>query len=230
MEGFFSEGERLKQEQEVVGPSTIWPHRLRRCRNSPQAFKKRVFANPPSSRKERCRFLARWSKLAGAREPSGRVREGPATQWPEDPARAGFRVVQSIGIATLGSAVAANQPLLTIAPGKHSADCGSLAQQQRYRVREVGADGRGQARQLSFTQYGSVAGKVKWISADAEFQDPRALDKQVGTSQLVLEIATSMVVVQNSERMVLPIACRLRSLAPTRASGSRDALKRCSRA
>jgi hemolysin D len=89
-------------------------------------------------------------------------------------------VVQSIGITTLGSAVAANQPLLTIVPENTP-----LIAEVFLSNNDIGYVRVGQAVELKmdsfpFTQYGAVAGTVKWISADAEFQNPQALDRQSG--------------------------------------------------
>ncbi|WP_432731515.1 HlyD family type I secretion periplasmic adaptor subunit [Variovorax sp. W6] len=182
-EGFFSEGERLKQEQEVVGlehdlaaqsqtlaqlAAGLQEARFRQA-SVEQERKVQVLAEVEQASRERASLQAEFEK---AQQLNGlKTLRAPVSG-----------VVQSIGVATLGSAVAANQPLLTIVP-----EDTPLIAEVLLSNNDIGYVRLGQAVEVKldsfpFTQYGSVAGTVKWISADAEFQNPQALDKQVGAS------------------------------------------------
>jgi hemolysin D len=180
-EGFFSEAERLKQQQEVVSlehdlaaqTQTLAQLRagLQEARHRQavveQERKVQILAEVEQASKEGMALQAEFAK----------AQQLNALKTLRAPVAG---VVQSIGITTLGSAVAANQPLLTIVPENTP-----LIAEVFLSNNDIGYVRVGQAVELKmdsfpFTQYGAVAGTVKWISADAEFQNPQALDRQSG--------------------------------------------------
>ncbi|NVM87525.1 hemolysin D [Variovorax sp. SG517] len=183
-EGFFSEGERLKQEQEVVGlehdlaaqsqtlsqlAAGLQEARFRQA-SVEQERKVQILAEVEQASRERASLQAEFEK---AQQLNGlKTLRAPVSG-----------VVQSIGIATLGSAVAANQPLLTIVPENTPLIAEVFLSNNDIGYVKLGQPVEVKLDSFPFTQYGAVVGTVKWISADAEFQDPRALDKQVGSSQ-----------------------------------------------
>jgi hemolysin D len=183
-EGFFSEAERLKQQQEVVSLEhdlaaqiqTLGQLRasLQEARHRQavveQERKVQILAEVEQASKEGMALQAEYAK----------AQQLNALKTLRAPVSG---VVQSIGITTLGSAVAANQPLLTIVPENTP-----LIAEVFLSNNDIGYVRLGQPVELKldsfpFTQYGAVAGTVKWISADAEFQNPQALDRQGGSGR-----------------------------------------------
>ncbi|WP_418120210.1 HlyD family type I secretion periplasmic adaptor subunit [Variovorax sp. 350MFTsu5.1] len=183
-DGFFSEGERLKQEQEVVGlehdlaaqsqtlaqlAAGLQEARFRQA-SVEQERKVQVLAEVEQASREHASLQAEFEK---AQQLNGlKTLRAPVSG-----------VVQSIGVSTLGSAVAANQPLLTIVPEDTPLIAEVLLSNNDIGYVRLGQPVEVKLDSFPFTQYGAVAGTVKWISADAEFQNPQALDKQVSTSQ-----------------------------------------------
>lgn len=180
-EGFFSEAERLKQQQEVVSlehdlaaqTQTLAQlhagleearHRLTAVE---QERKVQILAEVEQARKEGAALQAEFAKAE-------QLNALKALRAPAD------GVVQNIGVSTVGSAVAANQPLITMVP-----EGTPLVAEVHLSNQDIGYVKVGQPVELKldsfpFTQYGTVPGTVKWISADAEFQNPQALDRQGG--------------------------------------------------
>jgi len=183
-EGFFSEAERLKQQQEVVTLEhdlaaqiqTLAQLRagLQEARHRQAAVeqerKVQILAEAEQAGKEGMALQAEFAK----------AQQLNALKTLRAPVSG---VVQSIAITTLGSAVSANQPLMTIVPENTP-----LIAEVSLSNNDIGYVRVGQAVELKldsfpFTQYGTVAGTVKWISADAEFQNLQALDRQSGSGR-----------------------------------------------
>jgi hemolysin D len=183
-EGFFSEGERLKQEQEVVGLEHDLAAQGQTLEQLAAGLQEARFRQMAVEQERKVQILAEVEQAS---------REGAALQAEFEKAqqlnvlktlRAPVSgVVQSIGVATLGSAVAANQPLLTIVPENTPLIAEVLLSNNDIGYVKIGQLVEVKLDSFPFTQYGAVAGRVKWISADAEFQNPQALDKQGGASQ-----------------------------------------------
>jgi len=182
-DGFFSEAERLKQEQEVVGlehdlaaqtqllaqlAASLQEARFRQVAVE-QERKVQILAEVEQASKEGAALEAEFAK---AQQLNGlKTLRAPVSG-----------VVQSLGVTTLGSAVAANQPLLTIVPENTPLVAEVLLSNNDIGYVKIGQHAEVKLDSFPFTQYGAVAGTVNWISADAEFQNPQALDKQAGAS------------------------------------------------
>jgi HlyD family type I secretion membrane fusion protein len=183
-EGFFSEGERLKQEQEVVGLEHDLAAQSQTLAQLAAGLQEARFRQASVEQERKVQVLAEV-------EQAGRERASLQAEFEKAQQLNGLKtlrapvsgVVQSIGVATLGSAVAANQPLLTIVPEDTPLIAEVLLSNNDIGYVKIGQPVEVKLDSFPFTQYGVVAGTVKWISADAEFQNPLALDKQVGTSQ-----------------------------------------------
>jgi hemolysin D len=183
-EGFFSEGERLKQEQEVVGLEHDLAAQSQTLAQLAAGLQEARFRQAAVEQERKVQILAEVEQAS---------REGASLQAEFEKAQQlnGLKtlrapvsgVVQSIGVTTLGSAVAANQPLLTIVPENTPLIAEVLLSNNDIGYVKIGQPVEVKLDSFPFTQYGAVAGTVKWISADAEFQNPQALDKQTGTGQ-----------------------------------------------
>lgn len=183
-EGFFSEGERLKQEQEVVGLEHDLAAQRQTLAQLAAGLQEARFRQAAVEQERKVQILAEVEQAS---------REGASLQAEFEKAQQlnGLKtlrapvsgVVQSIGVTTLGSAVAANQPLLTIVPENTPLIAEVLLSNNDIGYVKIGQAVEVKLDSFPFTQYGAVAGTVKWISADAEFQNPQALDKQTGTGQ-----------------------------------------------
>lgn len=183
-EGFFSEGERLKQEQEVVGLEHDLAAQSQTLAQLAAGLQEARFRQAAVEQERKVQILAEVEQAS---------REGASLQAEFEKAQQlnGLKtlrapvsgVVQSIGVTTLGSAVAANQPLLTIVPENTPLIAEVLLSNNDIGYVRIGQSVEVKLDSFPFTQYGAVAGTVKWISADAEFQNPQALDKQTGTGQ-----------------------------------------------
>lgn len=183
-EGFFSEGERLKQEQEVVGLEHDLAAQSQTLAQLAAGLQEARFRQAAVEQERKVQILAEVEQAS---------REGASLQAEFEKAQQlnGLKtlrapvsgVVQSIGVTTLGSAVAANQPLLTIVPENTPLIAEVLLSNNDIGYVKIGQPVEVKLDSFPFTQYGAVVGTVKWISADAEFQNPQALDKQTGTGQ-----------------------------------------------
>lgn len=183
-EGFFSEGERLKQEQEVVGLEHDLAAQSQTLAQLAAGLQEARFRQAAVEQERKVQILAEVEQAS---------REGASLQAEFEKAQQlnGLKtlrapvsgVVQSIGVTTLGSAVAANQPLLTIVPENTPLIAEVLLSNNDIGYVRIGQPVEVKLDSFPFTQYGAVAGTVKWISADAEFQNPQALDKQTGSNQ-----------------------------------------------
>lgn len=183
-EGFFSEGERLKQEQEVVGLEHDLAAQTQTLAQLAAGLQEARFRQAAVEQERKVQILAEVEQAS---------REGASLQAEFEKAQQlnGLKtlrapvsgVVQSIGVTTLGSAVAANQPLLTIVPENTPLIAEVLLSNNDIGYVKIGQPVEVKLDSFPFTQYGAVAGTVKWISADAEFQNPQALDKQTGAGQ-----------------------------------------------
>jgi len=183
-EGFFSEGERLKQEQEVVGLEHDLAAQSQTLAQLAAGLQEARFRQAAVEQERKVQILAEVEQAS---------REGASLQAEFEKAQQlnGLKtlrapvsgVVQSMGVTTLGSAVAANQPLLTIVPENTPLIAEVLLSNNDIGYVRVGQPVEVKLDSFPFTQYGAVAGTVKWISADAEFQNPQALDKQAGSNQ-----------------------------------------------
>jgi hemolysin D len=183
-EGFFSEGERLKQEQEVVGLEHDLAAQSQTLAQLAAGLQEARFRQAAVEQERKVQILAEVEQAS---------REGASLQAEFEKAQQlnGLKtlrapvsgVVQSLGVTTLGSAVAANQPLLTIVPENTPLIAEVLLSNNDIGYVRIGQSVEVKLDSFPFTQYGAVAGTVKWISADAEFQNPQALDKQTGAGQ-----------------------------------------------
>lgn len=171
-EGFFSEAERMKQQQEVLSLQHDLAAHVETLAQLQAALDEARHRQTMVEQERRVQILAEAEQAA---------REGYALQAEYDKAErmnaaktllapvAG--IVQSLGVSTLGSAVAANQPLVTLVP-----DGMPLIAEVQLSNQDIGYVKAGQVVELKldsfpFTQYGTVEGRVSWISADAELQN-----------------------------------------------------------
>ena len=183
-EGFFSEGERLKQEQEVVGLEHDLAAQSQTLAQLAAGLQEARFRQAAVEQERKVQILAEVEQAS---------REGASLQAEFEKAQQlnGLKtlrapvsgVVQSLGVTTLGSAVAANQPLLTIVPENTPLIAEVFLSNNDIGYVKIGQPVEVKLDSFPFTQYGAVAGRVKWVSADAAFQNPQALDKQTGTGQ-----------------------------------------------
>jgi len=183
-EGFFSEAERLKQQQEVVSLEhdlaaqiqTLAQLRagLQEARHRQAAVeqerKVQILAEVEQASKEGMALQAEFAKAEQLN--ALKTLRAPVSG-----------VVQSVAITTLGSAVAANQPLLTIVPENTPLIAEIFLNNNDIGYVRIGQPVELKLDSFPFTQYGTVAGTVKWISADAEFQNPQALDRPGGSGR-----------------------------------------------
>jgi len=183
-EGFFSEAERLKQQQEVVSFEHDLAAQIQTLAQLRAGLQEAAHRRVAVEQERKVQILAEVEQASkegmALQAEFAKAQQLNALKTLRAPASG---VVQSIAITTLGSAVAANQPLLTIVPENTP-----LIAEISLSNNDIGYVRVGQAVELKldsfpFTQYGTVAGTVKWISADAEFQNPQALDRQGGSGR-----------------------------------------------
>ena len=180
-EGFFSEAERLKQQQEVVSFEQDLAAQIQTLAQLQAGLEEARHRQTAIEQERKVQILTD-VELASKEGSMLQAEHAKALQLNAlKTLRAPVSgIVQSINVTTLGSAVAANQPLLTLVP-----EDTPLIAEIRLSNNDIGYVRLGQPVELKldsfpFTQYGAVAGKVKWISPDAEFQNPQALDRQGG--------------------------------------------------
>jgi hemolysin D len=183
-EGFFSEAERLKQQQEVVSLEHDLAAQTQTLAQLRAGLQEARFRQTAVEQERKVQILAEVEQAskegAALQAEFAKAQQLNALKTLRAPVAG---VVQSIGVTTLGSAVAANQPLLTIVPENTPLVAEVLLSNNDIGYVRIGQPVEVKLDSFPFTQYGAVPGTVKWISADAEFQNPQALDRQSTSSR-----------------------------------------------